>query len=912
MTAAFDALIAAGSGALEFRLVIEGARRIWVTAEAMAGTQSDDRVRVPGLRYDGLGFTERVYIAGAEHDAQINSVTIEEMSGAWLGAATEEFTTIAERICDLALTLDTTDPGTAKVPAGNGAVFTSGNRYHVGTECVKVTAIDATPVDPLPDELTIDRGEWDTAAQEHPSSVGEAAQVSALYDNPTGFSGRRCWLYAHTPSELAVASEGTIVWRGVLSREPALVDDDGLAWSLAIEPRTRALEASLAGGFDQPLKLRGIYYPGERPLTLYVSRMSTAAAFTGTPTSVTVKLAGFWETQEAFCTALDAKLNGDATISSWGVRFTVRPFADTWDLLVTIDVTPLYIQVTAGSDIDGQFDGYLQADPAVAAGIEVPGDDAAGAVFSVSASTTYRCKRSATFTGLVPAEEMRRVPRSNNAGHGTASTTADVASFPATRLYLTRIGALVSGDDLLVSPPTVDETGAPGEELPAQILRIASVSASTNSVISSEGGDASRPPRIIASGGFCPAITGAARYASGDGDVADLRDDLISRAPTVANRGRGPWVTSDDLASWTTAAEEAASGRSFLAHRVYTFGKPVKAIEVLREEWKLAGLIPYLDASAKLAVRQFTLGGNGDPVIEIGADQHLVDGGQGTVTGEADGLVTVVHALTGYDPAEDEHSGGDIIYRGLSAIARVKEERVLEIAPRSRAVGAEPTWEDLSERARSLIALFGDRRTQVVKIDVTLECFDVLIGDGLTLTIPALPSDGARTEWTPGSGMIDRGGILIGREWDLSEGAGQFEVLLHELELAGYAPSCRVTGAAGATTTWTLTVTQNHYAPTGINDTSFFAVGQAIRLIEWDSATPNTEEGTITALTATTVDVTITSWGGMGGATYYTLVPDTSDDADTAAAQLAYMYQGSATGRIPLASGSRTPRVYAP
>ena len=112
---------------------------------------------------------------------------------------------------------------------------------------------------------------------------------------------------------------------------------------------------------------------------------------------------------------------------------------------------------------------------------------------------------------------------------------------------------------------------------------------------------------------------------------------------------------------------------------------------------------------------------------------------------------------------------------------------------------------------------------------------------------------------------------------------------------------------------WDLTVTQTHYAETD-NDSSFFVVGQAIRLIEWDAAAPTIAEGTVTSVAATTIGVELAAaWGGMGGATYYTLIYDTSDDSQTTATQLQYAYQALPSGRIPLSGGSSNPaQVYAP
>ena len=295
--------------------------------------------------------------------------------------------------------------------------------------------------------------------------------------------------------------------------------------------------------------------------------------------------------------------------------------------------------------------------------------------------------------------------------------------------------------------------------------------------------------------------------------------------------------------------------------------------------------------------------------MSITADDIISDETLGGVSPDADGLVTVVHVLRGYDPAEDKHVERDFIYRGMAAIARVHAERVLEIAPMSRAVGAEPTWEELYDRAASLINFFGTRRCVSVTFEVTLTKFAVLVGNWIDLTIAALPLDGARGEWTSGGGITARRALVIGRRWDMSAGVGRFEVLISEgaENVAGYAPACRVTAAAGAGADWTLTVTGTHFSTDG--DTSHFAAGQAIRLIEFDAATPTIVEGTIDVINSTTsIDVTVAVWGGMGGATYYMMVPDTSDDAQTTAAQLTRMYLASSAGRIPLSSGSSAAR----
>ena len=898
MTAYFDAFIAAGSGKLDFELRIEGLSRIFVTNEDHAAiADASGRTRVPGLSREGIGFSERVYLAGAELDIAIDGLTIEEVGGSWLGVATEVFTKTAARVTTLTATLTA---ASTTVTVLDSSVLTDGY-YYLGTETVKVTAR------PTGTTATIDRGQWQSTAQEHPVSSGESAIATDIYDAPTGMAGRRVWLYARTVDE-ALEPSITVIWRGLLGREATLVEDDALAWSLAIEPRTKALDASLAGGFDRPFALRGIYYPGVAPFAIQVIRFTTSAANTA-EAYVLLKLANFYETQTAFLEALLDALNGDATIQSWGISFSADEDDGAWRLFVTVASTPRYIGFRGGSCVDGAF----RLAPGESNGLGGYRDLLGVAV----ASTTYLVQYDA-YGDFVPGltlgqADARRVPRHNTVtlpGPDWIGTDAEISSYPVGRAYLDRLGSLTTGDDLVVVPQWVRGPSPAPDDVAAEVLPISAIDSTLGTVTVSAWDGL----KIIAGGSVQPVITGGARYAStGNRDLDDLRLDLLTRAPTVANRGQGPWVTSDDIDGWGAEVDEACAGRPWLQHRVYTWSKPVKAIDVLREEWKLHGLFPHLNTDARLVVDLLTIDTASAASVAITADNILSDETLGSVTGDADGLVTVVHVLRGYDPAEDKHVERDFIYRGMAAIARVHAERILEIAPMSRAVGAEPTWEELYDRAASLISFFGTRRCTSITFECTLTKFAVLVGDWIDLTIAALPLDGARGEWTSGGGIAARRALVIGRRWDVSSGVGRFEVLVSEMaeNVAGYAPACRVTAAAGAGADWTLTVTATHYSTDG--DTSHFAAGQAIRLIEFDAATPTIVEGTIDVINSTTsIDVTVAAWGGMGGATYYVMAPDTSDDAQTTATQLTRSYLASSAGRIPLAAGTQAARDLAP
>jgi len=901
MTAAFTALCAAQSGPLEFSLWIEGCQYIFVTNEDMAGSNGDGRTKIPGLVRNGLGFSEKVYLATAELEVNIREVTIEEVGGAWRGLATEVFSTRPTRATGLDATL--TVAGVTATVADSSQL--PDGYYHVGTETVQVTAR------PTGTTATVTRARWDTVAQEHPVAFGPSASTSAFYDRPVGMAYRRCVLMAHTDTELT--GTGTVVWRGILSREAALSGEDALSWSLAVDSRVKALDAPLAGGTDKPLELRGIYYPASEPFSMLVARYTGATMESGVAGGeyIYVPVFGFYETTTEWCAAVYDALTTHATISTWGVTWDVREDAGDgrWGIFVTTSTK--YITVNGSSRVDGRTQLRLQN---AATEIRDRHD-----IFNVSAGTTYAVPWTDADLG-VPIDQQRRVPRSNNApdfrGLGYLEDEADRATYPNERLYVTSLQSLVAGDRVLCVP-MVDSAGAPfadDAERPPQSLLIDSVDSATQSFVGFSD-HARYWPWVLASGDLQPDLRAAVDMLSdslGRGDLGDLKDAMVARGPTLANRGQAPLVTADDFGDFDETVNEQTAGRPWLNLRTYVYQKPVKAIDVLSEDAKLLGAFLCLDADARIRLRTLAIDTAAIAVgPEVDADAILADETLGSVTGDADGIYTVVELETGYSPSEDKHLGERVVYRDLEAISRVHAERPLTIKPFSRALGDEPVWDDLFSQATAIMLLFGRYPNRTFSIPVGLSCFDILCGDWITITHPPLPYDGARGEWTSGGGLASTPCQVVGREWDLSSNSGTLDLLASDAtdDVAGYAPSARVTGAAGATTAWTLTCTQTHYSQG--DDLSYFASGQAIKIVEWDATSPTIREGTVNGTpTATTIDVTIASWAGMGGATYYTLLPDTSDDADTAEAQLRSMYLANASERVPLASGTSAAKVF--
>jgi hypothetical protein len=355
-------------------------------------------------------------------------------------------------------------------------------------------------------------------------------------------------------------------------------------------------------------------------------------------------------------------------------------------------------------------------------------------------------------------------------------------------------------------------------------------------------------------------------------------------------------VLSDDVADWATAVDNAANGHPFLTSREYVFHKGARLSDVLKHEARLYGLFFYLDADFKIALRPLTVDTQEGVYTLSDEDGTIItESGFGEMKSGMDGNINTVEFSTGYDPSEDKHKGPTITVVSVEGVSESKKRRVLDIKPKSRSIVGEVTRQyayDLSDPVRTL---FGSRILHYT-FTVPITFWPVLIGDTVTITSSTLPYDGARAAHDSGSGMTARTGLVVGREWNLDEGTGRLTVLVSSLRLSGYTPSGRISSATGATTSWTLTLEANRYAPAGSTDASYFRVGDAIQIREWDAETPTTRIGSVQSVTGNDVAVQLTaSWTGLGGGTY-NLVYQGSDQCD--ATQLQYAFVANAARRV--------------
>lgn len=913
MSETFADVLAYGGGRCEFRLVIEGCPLEFCTHPSMRGVLASGVRRVDGLARDGLSFMESVDIPRAEHKSSIGSVTIEDTDDtvAWnKRAASYAFSKIARTVGYLASGCTASDT-TLYVRSSAGLAI--GTVYHLDTEAVLVTAIGGD----FDTELTVTRGMWGTTAQAHfvaaSTLMGDRTLTCPIYDSVPTYRRRRVWVYGHGADELTTSDTGTLLARGIVSTPPQLTE--GTTWSLSISPLTSLLDAEI-GPIEGSGQVTGIYHPGATPFRMTVHAHSGAEFTTDVTDSISVTLVGIYRSQSAWCEALTTALNAAADTAAWTERFSAREAGPVWELYVqtAASASERYFTADGGCAIDGVFTW--------AEGLRSLSTGYTARVTVVSPSTEYRfgwAPHTAHYAPMgwaPPASGLRGFPRSSSFPSLMPPSSADVATYPWHRLYLATVAGASVGQMLRV-------TQAPLEAYEGYAWE------ATITVVDADEGYVEWDPdtmRRVDSGGpvglysmwtevtpgSMPTIMLPRAFGDG-GNVADMIEAVWNAAPAEANGGAVPFVLQGDFASADTLQEavlEAAVGAPWLLHRRYVFCSPVRLIDVIKHELRLLGAFLATDANGAITIRPITTRLDSDATI---ASSDLVnDESFGDIVTQPDGILTGYTIRTAYDSIEDEHKGRVINTTHQSALALQRTRQALEIAPKSNASGTEPTPEEIVDHLGGVIALWSSYRAQAT-FDVKLTRHAVRLGDCTYVTIPQLPYDGERSIDGGGGGMIGIRGTVVGRRWAFADPCISLTVLFDSLDVAGYTPTGRVVSYTGSgTTTVTVTLDADEYGPGGaVADADFFVTGMKARLVEWDTDAPTIRTGTVTGVAGNVVSLTMDSAWTAGTSTW-NLLFSPSTTASITTAQLAYAWIARDDLRVHLASGTQSPKVFAP
>ncbi len=893
-----------------FRFVIEGCPFEFVDDVRMERELADGRIRVRGLKRDSIGIRESAILHHAELELSMPSIQIEETAGPYRDAATQAFTSwvgASNRTWLAAPVL----VGDTSIEVRDTSGITAGDVIHPGTEAMLVDSVDSAT------ELSVERGIWRTTAQafqtEIATTFGLELDLIPVGSQPACYAGRRCWLYGHGLDELQFEGEGegagTVLWRGVLTADPDLAD--ATTWNVSIASRLDILNAKVGSEKNGETQLRGIYYPDSSPFFLTGIRQSGANRSDAYDSTWTFQLSGFFETQEAWCSALTTYLRAQFAFHGLTGAMTARVEGDRWNLYYQTGATPKFIQFYDGSPVDGWCQGTLHTSGATG-GIEVA---------TVAATTEYRVTMGAVgpevghllgdfhATDLaVPFTEVRKVPR---ACYVDWIGTVLGGSWPMFRWYLDRSGGFPASGSMIITPPASE---ADPEPLPLPTITIV-----TNDAAGYVEADPVERREWGAAGTAQPTIDVAIRFNIGTGqDLGGFISSLISQSPGLCNTGVMPLITSDDFDTSEIIAVVALvmAGAPWYRFRDYAFAKPQKLLDVLTQEARWYGLFWCLSAAGKITLRQLTPAVD-VPATHIDSTRHAPgEGDFGSVRMSPDGMLGSVLYKYDYDPREDKHTGeANIIARGVQATLRGKAQ-TLEIAPVVNPSGSWPEPAAIALRFASLLALYGSRR-YVYDLPVTMHLHSLRVGDGVLVTIRQLPYVGQRGSTTENTGLVLARGRVIARAWDYgNEPRGTLSVEVHGLDIAGYSPTARVGSASHdiPTDLWDVTIDDDAYGPGGdIDDGDYFLVGMRVKVVKWDTDTPAEYPGVITANDfASFATLTINFDGvfpGVGGDTWNIRFDDS--DEDLTVAQRRYAFIAYADGHIDEGADSRVARIFA-
>lgn len=801
------------------------------------------------------------------------------------GAATAAFAKAATRTTFATLDASTSD-STLTVVSTSG--WPSTGTIHVGTECIGYSGTTSTTFTGLT------RGKWNTIPQAHFSALDtEQSRRTEVTDEPITIEGRRVYLFAYGDGD-DLQGNGTQVFIGVVSRDAKL--SSASEWSLTIDGLSRILDADLSGPDEGAISPRGIYYPWSAPLRITLRQRTTAAvtgAFDGTR-NASLLFTGFYETQDAFCSALTAAIAG--VTSGWETRYSAISQGDAgWYLSVRIGATARWPHVVCASEIDDVFstetadawtnDGFTP--------FTLP---------TVVANTTYRIlprdnyipsggTRVSSRYVLAP----RAVPRGFiNLSMLDGATDPSVSStWPENRIYLQ------GADSVATATAIFWNDGLVSADL------IPSGASASGGYVQAQSSIADAFP-FAGVGSVAFSFSRRLFSVSSGYGLADVITWLGANSASICNLGGTPLLqTSDFDPGYVSQIVSAHRGKQLATRRNFWAPKKVKFIDWLAEECKLIGVFPALNASGQIKFVPIKLrAGTEAASAVVDASTQLTSVGWPGWERNPMGTVNAITFKTGYNVMEDKHTGTTYSFRDVTAYSRSKIPRVVEIAPKStEAFGIDYNpFNDLTELASSVLGVFG-RPYRVATINVPWSLYGITAGDLVTLTSAQLPNDAGER------GVIEQQGIVLSKAFRANEAHGTIELLLHGQNIAGYAPFSRITAASGGGTTWTLTLGSSTIP--GWVDASAFNVGDKVRAMRYDSTTTaNDRAGTITSKTSTTVSVTFASSWTFSGVNHLTF--DVSTAIATTSAQARWAFVARSTALINHSGGNSPARTFSP
>lgn len=880
-------VIARGSGAIAYRLVIAGHPLEFVSASQLIGAGTDDRERIGGLEARSIQWSETLDPAAVKLRAQGFTARIVEDGTHRTG---DSFVRQPTRINYLTSSVTS---GTVAIPMAN-TNHANGDIFYLGNECFKITSGGGTAAP------TCTRGYRDSIATAHyiDPTLG-LSRPEITFEEPGQYNGRPsiegslAYLYAYGDGE---TGNGTLVWRGIVAAQPKL--RDLTTWEVELDSVASVLDQTLGADLAEPTMLRGINYNAQTAPTLQISILagdSIGSAVAHTATVGGEDLADYYETQEDFCDALNALIR--TASSTWGTHALNRTSGERPTLKATPTDTGAWTLVYSTPSashryckVDSENAWTSRVDPEFNSALFLRRDDGVR-VDTVGASSSYTCQ------SLDRVDGAGTVPR-GFIGEQTDAYTDTV--------YIGGTLALTAGDTISIEWPAFDGK----EAFTRDYYVTAWDSTSRKATVRRRRVHGPRPGFVdrYYTASSVPPVTTSRSYVTA-GPFSDFIFVLINDSPEFSATGRMPLVTGEhiDDAGLATTIASITAGRDWLASRTYLGTSDVSLAKVIEEECKLYGLVPSITTDGRLSYVPFRVGAATEATSYTVDESKNLSGAQ--MPGfepSAFGLLNTIQLKTGFDPKTGKHVGRTFVVRDSAALSRNPLPRQMKIEPRSSwADDLAIPYSEVLAMAQTWLGVLG-AAYQTITVACRLDAINATIGSQVAVTVAQLPDtlDGGR-------GVTLASGVVIGRRVRPLDAIVELTVLTTQVRVAGYTPSSlisSVTLVSGSTYDIVLDATQ----PTGYATTSTWQSGDVIQVTQYDATSPTSVTGTVTTVTPSTRTVRATL---SGAAPSGTLTLEYRSATVVATQQERYAFialeDGAGGNVIGFASGNVAPRQFA-
>lgn len=864
----FSQVIANGGGSIAARLVIEAFPFEFVTHAEM-----ETSTRVNGLIPDGLRFGNHIDVASGKVEGR--SMTLEF-------AASEKVSLVLGRGPSFRtyMRASLTTSGTTVSVLSTSGLPSSGTVY-VGTEAIGYTGTTGTS---LTGAL---RGLFNSIPQAHYTADGGSLAYPVVTDWPLKLEGRRVYVYLYDAQNVAsLAGDGELVARGSISEDAKYQEGK---WLISVDSIVSTLKQQCTGGGGDEVGIRGILHPREWACRLADKNPSSRMLIT---------YAGYWDSLEAWCATTQSLLAAKlavAGVGATGATVRVQPEGpNTFSIVYFTGTsgTPYpwgpYISGQAGTEPWGELvapqDDEVWFDSA---------NDLASSRTALVINRTY----TRTFSCIVPRAYHAFSPYFDPVDSDTTVAPLDHQSIYFDGSMVPQIGqvySITAGNVKLTSMVRFVDAGTCRADVQSGF----------------NFGSDGAPSRA-----FAVLIGGQARVKVGWlgplGNFGNFIEYIQSSGPALCNLGKTPLLKAP--ATVATEDVEVSSGlvlletvsRNLTSERMFHLTNDMTLEDILTPELLISGMHWSMTPTGGLTVKRFRFPVAGALVDRVIDESNIV--GEIVYERQALGTLTQVKMPTGYDPGEDEYTGVPRVVRDVQASSANRQGRTMLIERKSTRIGTaeDAPLSDVVAVSAFWLGFFG-REYWIARISVTTALFATRLGDTVSVTSTQFPNAAG------GFGIVQKPGIVVGIDWQPSDGTGVLTIVLHDREVRGYAPAFRIASQTNVSGfIWDIVVNRTEVTDKPLS--SLLPVNTLIRIRQRGVTSPILHSGTVNAVNdgTDTFRVTLTStW--TPSSLMWCLQPRQSDAHPLNHPILSYVFQGDGSARVALSTGSRASAEFAP